>query len=303
MENRFGRRCFNPQCNHVDWWPTRKEVPLTLCPKCGLKLYGICGSPKRRCWASRCEHTDKTGFPNKTDICGVCGSERCKYKFTGSETECPDCGKPRWCLAPSKKGHACHRHGGNGPPKNMKYKGVPKEIVARFEAMQNDPDRLSTEWDINLFVTRQHTLMAQLYGGGVDGSLWAALNKQATELELTYNRLEETDDVVEANRLAEKRDSLAKLIVTLIGKGATEERRWKELLDITKDAARLKTEEVKRQKEQNATITVDEMLRMIVKVQQSIQQHVTDKDIRFRIGSDIERLVQLPNTVVDEPKE
>lgn len=158
-------------------------------------------------------------------------------------------------------------------------KHLPARLAGRYLEALEDPELLSTRAEIALVEARLAELLGRLTTGE-SGAAWRAAADALTLLEVALAG----DGKGVSGALAHLR--------TIIAAGVGEAATWRELYAVLDQRTRLAESERRRLVEAHQVITVERALLLVSALSEVVRRHVTDRNVRNRIASDLQRLVE-----------
>lgn len=158
-------------------------------------------------------------------------------------------------------------------------KDIPKRLLTRLQAAENDPDLLSIRSEVALLDIRVKEMVQRL-DTGESGGLWELLRKQWAELQ-----------AANAARDVEKLQACLAAVGRTIQKGARYESAWSELADAIDARTRIARAEHNRLLDLQQMITSQEALTLFSTVINVVMGIVTDESQRKEIGRQLTPLL------------
>lgn len=198
------------------------------------------------------------------------------------------------CMQPAMPNGRCRMHGGKSPPPgptnpNFKHglysKAIPARLRDRIAAADTDPTLLSHRRDLALLDGRLEELLERLTEGGT--------SKAWRDLAAGVDELVAARDAKDTERVA----AALNRIVPLVRAGVTEERAWREAVDVIRERRKQAAAEHKRTLELSQAIRPDELGTIIMRIAQVVRREVSDEAALRRIGQELERLSNAPDIV------
>lgn len=217
---------------------------------------------KRRCGAitkkaGRCEKCGQHAVPDERNF------------FTPHRGKCVHCGGTMRCMVTVLSANGrCHKHAGMTPhgmaSKSWKGGGygkfMPQGMKRKWEEVQKDPDRLSTERDIVALEVMAQDLLEKMVGEGA----WEAVRIAFADLKAAIGSTPKTDAAKERNKRV-----IAGLVAEIeeaMDLGYEDVRLRKEFRDTLEDHSRIASREAKRQIDLKMHLTAEQGSIMMVKL-------------------------------------
>lgn len=229
---------------------------------------------------------------------------KCERRYTKAEYElweCPECGEDRHCARTvAYEGKACSVHGGKslkgvahpGFKDGTRSEYLPARLRDKYEASLADEDLLNLRRDLALVETRIGELLQSL-DAGESGQLWRNLNNARHEFTAAQRAVQNAGDNAEQRARAQA-DMAAAMqdILSLIGRGAADWERWKEIADFLERRRRLVESEQKRLVAMQQMVTAEQAMTLIASLgagmREAVLAHV-DGDVGRAILADVQR--------------
>lgn len=250
--------------------------------------------------------------------CRKCGRKYTKEEPQGPR-ECPDCGEPRGqCTSYPAKGRTrCKHHGGatltgrenpaykHGRHVRRTYEALPARLRERVTEIIDDPNLLSLRENVAVADARLSELYARL-DTGESGGAWKAARESLDDLLAAQKFAQAARDAHNAEGVSEAQaDGQAAMsaLAAAIKRGARDQEIIDEIVSHTRYRADLASREHKMLTDKAQVITSVEAMSLVEHLLHVIEQEVSDRRVRSRIGEGFAKLVNLPDAESAESAE
>lgn len=201
----------------------------------------------------------------------------------------PNTGRCRVHGGATPRGIAAPAYQGKGYSKDM-----PTRLLDRYKAALDDPNMLSMSHEIAVVDARIGELLSQL-DTGESGSIWKGLRASVDGLEqarLEGSAARRAKDEVAAGKAEDALAQHLNDIVVAVKRGSAEYTRWRELYDAFERRRRLVETMRKQRRDVMNFISSEQLILVLDKIGDLVQQNVSDKAALAAIATGIARIVR-----------
>jgi hypothetical protein len=167
----------------------------------------------------------------------------------------------------------------------IRSKALPPRLRQRVDEALNDPELLSTQFDIGMVTARMSQLNEQ-FDSGETGSAWRAVHHAHDQLQRLL--------AIAPLDVAAMQTALAQ-ITRAITVGEQEAVLWRDIMDAQRHRAKLVETELKREERLEQNITAKQALTLVAVLKSLLFEVVTEQDKRHYIADRLERLLAKPS--------
>lgn len=210
------------------------------------------------------------------------------------------------CRRPKICEDGCEYHAARAAGKKMRYaKSLPKSTRKKFLLNSIDDELLNITHDVALFAARKEELQLRL-DTGESSSAWRSLHNKYTEFRTAQANVKAANEIGDAEEAAQwmaKSGVLINEMGKLIHTGNRNEETWAQILVMSQQLANLKTLETRRKRESGSVMTVDEVLKVVQKLQDVVCDEVKEEGPRTRIAIKLATMFGIATVASSEPEQ
>lgn|SRR5512141_291288 len=194
-------------------------------------------------------------------------------------------GKPGPCLAKPMPNGRCIKHGGGSPTgiSSARYRGhgyskyLPDGLAKQFQDSLADPGLIELRRDVALVEAQMKQTLERLSNTGAGMRAWKEARAALREMLAAMQLKPATDDVREAQLIAQKQAEAVVNLQTLLEQGSREASLFEDLARLIDQKRRLVDSEVKREVNARNFVSIGAISLLYDALAQAVIAHVQDR--------------------------